>query len=103
MLKISLLFVGNKVWCGTTLPLTVEPAALLSIFDIQENHLKVWSYSQYPACNCFLLCHRENSQNQIQTFTILEQKAKDIGFTLRKERKSLHIILLNPLEKSVQG
>lgn len=62
-------------------------SALLIIFDIQEGHLKVWSYSQYPACNCSLLYHRENSQHQIQTFVILEQKAKDTGFFLCKNQK----------------
>lgn len=80
-----------------------ETAASLSIFDAQESHLKVWSHSQYSACNCSILHQRENFQYQIQTFALLEQKAKDINFSLSKEGKYHHIILLNSLEKSVQG
>lgn len=96
----SLLFVGMKFDAGLSFHWSSEPqvqlrpcdncaetAALLSIFDVQESHLKVWSYSQYPACNCSLLYQRENSQYQIQIFAILEQKAKDIGFSLLKEGK----------------
>lgn len=94
--KRCLLFLWDMKVC--TSPGCSESAILLSIFNIQENHLKSWSYSQCPVCKCSLLHYRENLQHQTQTFATLEQKAKNIGSSLCKEQKSLHTILLNPLK-----
>lgn len=87
-----------KVHASLHFPDCIESAVLLSIFNIQENHLKVWSHSQCPVCKCSLLHHRANLQHQTQTSATPEQKAENIGSSLCKEQKSLHTVLLNPHE-----